>query len=125
MISFKDLFLVQEEEDEESASLADAIAVLANKWPETESFQAADVATLANATGEWANERERAMTLREFLFPGIPPNQAVTAKATSKRLKRHVDEPVPSDGQTLSLKEMRDPHTKTLSFYVARRTITD
>jgi hypothetical protein len=123
-INFKDLFLVQEEDDEESASLADALAILADKWPEAGLnnglFQAADVAKLANATGEWANERESAMTLREFLFPNIPLNQAVSAKSTGKRLKRHVDEPVPRNGATLSLKEMRDSHSKTLSFYVAR-----
>jgi hypothetical protein len=123
LISFKDVFRVQEEEDEESASLADALAVLANKWPKNEFFQASDVAKLANATGEWANEREAAMTLRDFLFPGTPPNQAVTAKATGKRLKRHVDEPVPRNGETLNLKEERDPHTKTLNFYVASRAM--
>jgi hypothetical protein len=121
-INFKDLFLVQEEDDEESASLADALAILADNWPKNEMFQAVDVAKLANATGEWANERESAMTLREFLFPKLPQNQAVSAKATGKRLKRHVDEPVPRNGETLSLKETRNPHTKCLNFYVDRRT---
>jgi hypothetical protein len=120
-ISFKNLFLVQEEDDEDSASLADALAVLAEKWPNETLFQAADVAKLANATGEWANEREHAITLREFLFPGIPPHQAVTAKATGKRLKRHVDEPVPRDGNILSLKQTPDTHVKISNFYVASR----
>jgi hypothetical protein len=119
-ICFKDLFLVQEEDDEESASLADVLAILADKWPEAGVFQATDVAKLANATGEWANERESAMTLREFLFPNVPTNQAVSAKATGKRLRRHVDEPVPRNGETLTLKETRDSHTKFLSFHVAR-----
>jgi hypothetical protein len=124
-INFKNLFLVQEEEDEESSSFADVLAVLVEKWPNSVPFQAADVAEAINTTGEWATEgtRERAMTLREFLFPGIPPNQAVTAKATSKRLKRHVSEPVPRDGKTLSLQETCDPHTKVLSFYVKTHAI--
>jgi hypothetical protein len=117
-ITFKDLFLVQEEDDEESASLADALAILATKWPEATLFQAADVATLANMTGEWANERENATTLREFLFPNIPSNQAVSAKTAGKRLKHHVDEPVPHNGKTLSLKATRDTHSKIINFYV-------
>jgi hypothetical protein len=119
-ISFKNLFLVQDEEDEESASLADALSTLADTWRDEASFQAAGVAELVNSTGEWATDtaRQRGETLREFLFPGIPLSQAVTAKATGKRLKRHVGEPVPRDGKTLSLKEIRDSHTKTLSFYI-------
>jgi hypothetical protein len=64
LIGFKNVFLVQEEEDEEGTSLADALAVLANRWPKNKFFQASDVAKLANVTGEWANEREAAMTLR-------------------------------------------------------------
>jgi hypothetical protein len=63
------------------------------------------------------------MTLRDFLFPRTPPNQAVTAKAASKQLKRHVGEPVPRDGKTLSLQETCDPHTKVLSFYVKTHAI--
>jgi len=96
-INFKNLFLVQEEEDEETASLADVLAILAAKWPNATLFGAADLATLANNNGEFSNERERAMTVREFLFPGIPATQTVTSKAAGKRLKRHVDEPVPHD----------------------------
>jgi hypothetical protein len=69
-------------------------------------------------TGEWANERENATTLREFLFPNIPSNQAVSAKTAGKRLKRHVDEPVPHNGKTLSLKATRDTHSKIINFYV-------
>jgi hypothetical protein len=121
-ISFKHLFLAQEAEEEDNASLADALTILAGKWPNAALFQAADVVKLANATGEWANERDHATTLREFLFPTIPLNQAVTAKATGKRLKRHVDEPVPCNGNTLSLKETRDPHSKILNFYVVCAT---
>jgi hypothetical protein len=89
-INFKDLFLVQEEDDEESASLADALAALADEWPDATPFEAAEVAKLANNTGEWSAKREQAMTLREFLFPTIPENQAVTAKSAGKRLKRRV-----------------------------------
>jgi hypothetical protein len=37
------------------------------------------------------------------------------------RLKHHVDEPVPCNGNILSLKETRDTHKGTLKFYVACR----
>jgi hypothetical protein len=118
--SFKDLFLRQDEDDEEAASLADALAALAAEWPGAASFQATDVAKLINTTGDWATDttRARAAILREFLFRKAPPNAAVTAKAASKRLKQHVGGPVMFGGETLILKESRDDHAKVLGFYV-------
>ena len=125
-VSFKDLFLTQEQDDEESASLTDALAVLKQKWPKGETgleatFTAADVAKLANTTGEWASETDRmyAETLRDFLFPKITSaNQAVTAKATGRRLKRHVGAPVRYNGEVLTLKKSPDPHANALRYYV-------
>ena len=116
LISFKDLFLTQEEDEEETASLADMLTILAAKWPDGALFESADVAKLANSTGEWAAEREAATSLREILFPNIPVQLAVTAKGTGKRLKRHVDEPVPCNGYILSLKESRDPIKRPCNF---------
>jgi hypothetical protein len=125
-IYFKDLFLAQEADDEESASLADVLAILVESWPNAKPFQAADVARIANATGDWATDaaRERSSTLREFFFPDTPANQAVTAKATGKRLKKHLGEPVARDKETLILKDRVDTHTKVLSFYVVRTVRT-
>jgi hypothetical protein len=97
------------------------LTILAAKWPNGALFESAEVAKLANATGDWASERENAATLREILFPTIPLNQAVTAKSIGKRLKRQVDEPVPCNGNILSLKETRDTHKGTLKFYLACR----
>jgi hypothetical protein len=87
LVSFKKLFLAQEDEDDASADLADALVTLSDKW--ADEFRAADVANAINTTGEWATEaaRERAAVLREFFFPKLTANQAVTAKATSKQLK--------------------------------------
>jgi hypothetical protein len=86
------------------ASLADALAVLAAAWPNAARFLAADAAKL--------------ITLREFLFPKVAPTHAVTAKATAKRLKRHVSEPVPKDDKTLILKEFLDTYSKVTGYYV-------
>jgi hypothetical protein len=122
-IRFKDLFLIQEEEDEESSSLADVLAVLAKRWPNETLFKAADVAVAINT--EWPSDSscEDWTKVREFLFPRVPTNEKLSAKATGKRLKRHVGELVPWDAKLLSLQETCDLHTKVLSFYVAARPI--
>jgi hypothetical protein len=131
-VSFKDLFLTQEEDEEESASLTDALALLSEKWPRSETgldatFTAADVAKLANTTGEWAPEMDRmyAETLRDFLFPRITSaTQAVTAKATGRRLNRHVGAPVRHNGKILTLKKSPDTHANALRYYVETRSIS-
>ena len=117
-INFRDLFLSQEEEDEETASLADALAALAAiEWPQDKGpkkagpFQAAHLARVLNDQSEYRldDERERAAMLREFLFPNLPSAQIATPKATGNRLKRHIGEPVRQGERTLILKEWRDP----------------
>jgi hypothetical protein len=121
-VSFKKLFLAQEDEDDASSDLADALVILANKWPSDEPFRAADVAKEINMTGDWATEdaRERASVLREFFFPKLPATQAVTPNATSKQLRCHRDEPVSHNGETFILKSKKDTHEKLLNFYVHR-----
>jgi hypothetical protein len=123
-VSFKELFLNQEKDDDSSGDLAEALAAMA-AMPGNSSegkFRAADVAAAANITGDGASStlRERAAVLRELLFPKVPENQAVTAKATSKRLRRHLDEPVAYNGETLILKCTTDTHDKSLDYYVQR-----
>jgi hypothetical protein len=111
VINFRDLFLSQEEEDEESASLEDALVALNGKWPGK--FKSADIAQFLNRRGEYetdSDDKERAAVVREFLFPKLPASQDVSAKSVGKTLKRHVGEPVRSgDDRTLILKEWRDP----------------
>jgi hypothetical protein len=122
LISFNDLFIAQEQMDEDGASLADALALLAAKWPNAGKFKAAAVASMINvdnsqpATSE--DEKEKAMILREVLFTDLPPNQTVSARSTGRRLKRHVDGPVQHDGKTLCLRKERDTHEKSSTFYV-------
>lgn len=118
-LDFADLFLSQEQDDEENASLADALAALdANEWPQDNApkkrgpFQASDLAKVINDQSEYRTdaERDRSAILREFLFSTTPAGQIVTAKAVGKRLKRHVGEPVKHGDRTLVLKEWRDPN---------------
>ena len=124
-ISFRNIFLDQEDDDEETASLVDVLTILANRWPQPERgknyFYAADVAKLVNHNGDAVAEdtREQAITVREFLFPHIPPAAAISSKSAGKRLRRHVDEPVRGgDGQTLILRSWFDTHTKIWGFHV-------
>jgi hypothetical protein len=122
LICFKDLFIEQEQDDEDSASLADVLVLLAAKWPNAVRFKAVVVASMMNVDDSYGatseTEREKAMTLREVFFPDLPPNQTVGPKATGRRLKRHVSGPVQHDGRTLCLREERDTHTKSSKFYV-------
>jgi hypothetical protein len=122
-VSFRNLFLSQEEDDEEGAALVDALTALEAKWPKEQTFLAADLAKMLNDQSDFRGdtEKERAATLREFLFPTAPSGQVITAKSASKRLKRHYGEPVQANKRTLILRSTEDSHTKTSAFYVAAR----
>jgi hypothetical protein len=129
-VRFKDLFLQQDEDDDEAASLADALDKLAIRWPNGAHFKGADVAKLANITGEGAqaDDRERAMILREVFFSDFPLDKTVTARTAGRRLKRHVGAPVVHDGKTLTLNEWKDPKAPQkdgLHYYVHEITAHD
>jgi hypothetical protein len=115
-LDFRKLFIKQEEDDEDSATLADALEVLLKIWPEQ--FTASDVAGTINTTGP--NEDEQ--TLREYLLPGAPSHHQFSSKSIGKRLKQHLDEPVRSGERTLVLRSWEDKHLKMRVYAV--RTIT-
>ena len=115
-IDFQKLFLATEDDDEEGTSLAGALGVMAEQWSMT--FNAGDLALLIN---DQSNPRGAA--LREFLFPGAPPNYAATPKSVSKRLKSHLDEPVKICERTLILRKHEDKHNKKLVYFI--NVVTD
>jgi hypothetical protein len=126
-VNFCDLFLLQEEDDEENASLADALAALAaTEWPQDKGgkkcgpFQAAHLARGVNDQSEYRpdTERERSTIVREFLFPSVPNGHSVTPKAVGKRLNKHVGEPVARGDTTMTLKRWTDAHTKQTIYCV-------
>jgi hypothetical protein len=128
-ISFKGLFLAQDEDDEDGASLGDALAVFVKQYrkdeQKTSTFKAADVAKIINKSAEQYatdDEKEQGDTLRDFLLPTFPPGQSANAKAVGRRLRRHVGEPVAHAGKILTLKETQDSHTKNWLFYVEIKT---
>ena len=102
-IDFQKLFLKQEEEeDEDTVSLVDALTWLAEMWPE--GFHATDVAKLLNGF----SIDPGALALREFLYPGMSQGSAVSVRSVGKRLAAHVDEPIKSGECTLSLRKTEE-----------------
>ncbi len=122
-LDFQSLFLSQEEDDEDSASLADALAVMERRWTE---FKANDVADLINKRDadasldlETLREMNRdSATLRDFLFGHAPAGFMATPKSVERRLKAHVDEPVRSGERTLILRTRPD-RVGTLNYFVS------
>jgi hypothetical protein len=113
-LDFRSLFIVQEEDDEESASLADVLDVLAKHW--SGNFTAVDVAAFINNQNLVSGEDEH--LVREYLLPGVLPHQMFSAKSVGRLLKKHLDGPVKSGDRTLVLRAAHDPHTKVLCYRV-------
>ena len=126
---FQKLFLSQEEDEEESASLADALVALDEEWPGLKGQGRNKIpGGRRGAQGE-RSKRIHASTQNASATSlcgsscsrAQPPGQIVTAKAVGKRLKRHIGEPVRQGDRTLILKEWRDPKggpNAALSYYV-------
>ena len=129
-IDFGKLFLSQEDDDEESGSLADMLETLAAKWPDGAKFKASDITKILNYRGEYHGDGdiERAVILREFLFPKLPPTQDVSAKAVSAALKSQLGSPVRIGKQTMILKDWRNPSDGpkgAVSYFVLARNGAD
>jgi hypothetical protein len=122
-LDFQTLFLSQEEDDEDSASLADALVVMERRWTE---FKANDVADLINKRDADASldlETLREMnrdgaTLRDFLFGHAPAGFVATPKSVGRRLQAHVDEPVRSGERTMILRTRKD-RVGTATYFVS------
>jgi hypothetical protein len=110
-IDFQQLFLEQESDEEDSASLADTLGILNKHWPI--GFKAADVAGLINGNENVAD----GIVIREFLFPG-QKSDAVSSKSVGRRLIAHVGNPVRHDDKILSLYAGEDNRNKMKTFLV-------
>jgi hypothetical protein len=116
-VDFQKLFLAQEEDDEESASLADVLELFVSKWG-VSGFEAKDVAELINH--QFPDDDER--LLRDYLLPGTEKHYMFSSKTVGRLLKRHLDEPVKSGERTLVLRSREDKHTKVRSYHVVKTT---
>ena len=121
-IDFKDLFLAQEEEEEEGVGLADVLELMWKKaWRKFSPTKAADVAAVINnARNEFTieDDRELGHLLRDLLFPNLPPTADVTAKAVGRRLKARIGEPVRKGVPTYTLRTTIDQLDNSLRFFV-------
>ncbi len=106
-IDFQKLFLAQDEDDEESASLADFLLELVEECPNEKEFKAADVAAIINTSHALS---QRAVILYEFLYPGMQFGLTVSAKSVGNRLKKHRDEPVKCGDRVLVLRSRLKDH---------------
>ena len=116
-LDFKVLFQEQDEEDEDAASLADALEILEKQT--TEKFTAHRVAEIVNT---WSADSEM---LRSFLFPNIREGATVNSKSVGRRLKKHTDDPVRSGERVLILRRQRDdtaPSKNSFQYYIEGAT---
>jgi hypothetical protein len=110
-LDFESVFAAQEEDDEESATLADVLEVMIKQWPIQ--FTAADVAGLINVQCPG----EAAQTLRDFLQPGA--SHVFSTKSIGRQLKKHLDSPVNSGGRAVVLRSKPDSHLGKQIYNVA------
>jgi hypothetical protein len=111
-LDFQKLFIEQEEDDEDAATLADVLEILVKKWPDK--FTASDVEGMVNTPEP--NEDEQ--TLREYLLPGARLDHRFSAIAIAKRLRKDVDNPVLSGKRTLVLRRQHDSHQEVFVYRV-------
>ena len=104
VVDFKALFEKQDDEDEDAATLADALEAL-EKLTKAEKFAAQKVAEIINDMMS-----EDSDTLRSFLYPGVPVRDWVKVKPRSvgHRLGNHIDNPVKIGERVLILRRWRD-----------------
>ena len=110
-VNFRELFINQDIGDEESASLADVLAVLAAKWTGKTLFDSKAVASMLNDNGEHKpmEDREASALLREFLFPKDKSNGSVSGRSVTSALKPHLDNPVNHEGSQIVLRRQQRP----------------
>jgi hypothetical protein len=107
-IDFLKLFLTQDDEDDDTANLADALEIMLRILPKE--FTAANVVNAITTVTRRDDETGAIFpiadnaALREFYYPGVQATIAPTAKSVGRRLKSHRDEPVRSNGRTLILR---------------------
>jgi hypothetical protein len=100
-VDFRKLFLAQDEEDEDSVSLADALAIMVRRLPKQ--FGAASVANTINIQGD-----PDGAALRDFFYPAAPPGHVATSKSIGRLLAKHVDNAVKRDENILILRRRRE-----------------
>jgi hypothetical protein len=108
-LDFKELFTRQEEDDEESASLGDVLAILVKKWPK--GFTPLNLVKMVNEPHEY--DHENAQTVRDFLLAG--EDRLISEKSVGRLLRPYLDTAVPSG---LVLRKYQHTHTRAVTYQV-------
>jgi hypothetical protein len=118
-VDFQTLFLDQEEDDEESASLADVLGVLAAAYPKE--FLAKDVAELVNSYWSGSDdEKSNKKLVRDFLLPGATNDHVFSAKSIGRLLKKHLDNVVITETGGMLVLRKREGYAKAGFYHVDR-----
>ncbi|MGY3563169.1 hypothetical protein ACVWXP_006438 [Bradyrhizobium sp. USDA 4463] len=114
-IDFKSMFLEQEEDEEEAASLGHALSIMQKQWgARQKGFQASDVVDFLNDHSNVPN----AVALRTFFLPAAPANAMAEPKSIGCKLRTHVGDVVPYGGRQLALKRVpKSPNSKRAVHY--------
>jgi hypothetical protein len=118
---FKELFLTQEADDEDSASLGEALTVMSRRWIEFKSTDIADLINTRDADAKPKDLKDGAL-LRDFLLGHVPANFMVSAKSVGRLLRAHLDNPVVTAENILTL---RCRKTKGLLIYFVAKAADD
>jgi hypothetical protein len=122
-LDFGKVLLENEAADEDTQTLVDALEAAAAEWRDKE-FSGAMIASLLNDTSnQKSNEaKERAATLRDFLFPDMPVDRSVSARSIGQMLRKYLDTPVPAvDTGILTLTARDDAHAGIKMYKVTRK----
>jgi len=119
VVDFQQLFLAQDDEDEDSNSLAEALASMRHKWPA--SFDASEIARFINEPGSGPSDQLRSTTLREFFYPNAKPDHVASAKSVGSLLVKYVDDPVRWGDDTLILRKHNNLHIKSSRYRVEKK----
>jgi hypothetical protein len=103
IISFAEIFLAGEAQDEQDNSLATVLDVLSRRWPN--GFQAANVAHYAGEADESAIAFRDALELASG-----KPLKIISATTVAWRLKALADAPIDNGDRRLVLRYRPDPH---------------
>ena len=110
--------MAQDDEDEDSNSLAEALAAMRHKWA---SFDASEIARFINEPGSGPSDQLHSTTLREFFYPNAKPDHVASPKSVGSLLVKYVDDPVRWDDDTLILRRHNDPHIKSSRYRVEKK----
>ena len=116
-MDFGTMFLDLEEDDEEQASLGQALNIMKKQWEALQKgFRASDVVEWLNNAG--TPPTPNAVALKGFFYPAAPGNAAADPLTVGKKLGAHVGEVVPYNGRSLVLRRMaKSEKTKVASNY--------